>query len=154
MGAKTRATVFSMRPLLALGCAALAAGCFEIPNKRDALATAVRDYNDGVRWNKLDQAARFLPLEVRQRFVDRHVQLADELEIADYEIERVDLGPKNETAEVRVQVTWVAKARGIVEKTLVAEKWERKEGDWYMTREKRLSGAPLTYYEEDPKRRQ
>ena len=139
-----------MRPLLAV-CALLAAGCFELPTKKEALATAVRDYNEGVRWGKLDQAAKFLPIESRRRFVDRRAQLGEELEIADYEVERVDLGPNRETAEVRVQVTWVAKARGIVEKTMVAEKWERKQGDWYLTRELRVSGTPLTLFEEPPK---
>jgi hypothetical protein len=139
---------------ISLVCALVGlAACADFGDRREALANAVRDFNEGVRWNRLDQAAKFLPLESRRRFVDRHSQLKDELEIADYEVERVDLGPNRETADVRVSVSWVAKARGIVEKTVVGERWERKQGDWYMTRELRLSGTPLTYFEEDkPKR--
>src|SRR5258706_15030703 len=53
---------------------------------RDKITNAAREYNDGVRWGRYDIAVEHVAPDLRQRFVERHKELEDELEIADYEM--------------------------------------------------------------------
>ena len=51
-------------------------GCFaEGYSMKDRVTEAARLYNDGVRWNKVDQAVPYLPKDQRQPFVERMAAL-------------------------------------------------------------------------------
>src|SRR4051794_32529262 len=101
-----------------LALAALLAGCAgTLVPRRDELKLAVMEFNDGVRWDKPESSAAHLPLERRGPFAERASRLADELEVMDYDVQRIELDRDKDTAEVRVEISWSMKRRGIVERT-------------------------------------
>jgi hypothetical protein len=117
----------------------------------DRVTEATRDYNDGVRWDMLERAAGHLPQTARSRFYERHKNLEDDLEIADYEIVSLELDKsdkKMNRATCRVQYTWTLKNVGLVRKTTTEQKWEEQGSSWVMVAETRKKGSPLTLFDE------
>jgi hypothetical protein len=114
----------------------------------DQVTNAAREYNNDVRWGRYDQAAKHVPSTDRQRFVERHSSLEEELEIADYELVNIEVDKKKQTASARVDYSWSLKTRGIVEKTTTRQKWERRDMDWVLASEERVKGAPLVLFDE------
>src|SRR5262249_51451170 len=94
------------------------------------------------------QASKHLPGDVRQRFIDRHSSLEDELEIADYELASIEVDKKKQVATARVDYTWSLKTRGLVEKTTTKQHWERHDSDWLLASEERVKGTPLAFFAE------
>lgn len=117
----------------------------------DQVQTAAREYNEDVRWGRYDKAAKHLPSDVRQRFIDKHTNLEDELEIADFEMSGVEVDKKKKTATARIDYTWSLKREGILEKTTTKQKWERRDSDWVLASEERVKGAPLVLFDEPAK---
>jgi hypothetical protein len=118
---------------------------------RDRVTTAAREYNDGVRWGKYEQAALHVPKDKRDNFLERHKNFEDELEIADYELVAINIDKsdrKHEKITARVDYTWSLKRRGLVEKTTTEQVWEETDGEWLVAREERLKGAPLALFDE------
>lgn len=141
-------------PLVALRLAALGAalalpGCLGgILSDRDRLKTAIEEYNEGLRWGKVDQCAVHLPVERRQPFAEGFAALGDDLEVVEYEVQRLSWDRARNTADVRLSVSWSLKRRGLVERTVVEQHWEEVRTAWYVTRSKRLSGSPLPILED------
>ncbi len=134
-----------MRPF---ALALLLAGCAGGFSDRERLVDAVRDFNNGVRWGRGDVAGtRMVPEEVK-RFADREAALADEVEFADYDVTQIDFDQSHEKATVRVEVAWSAKRRGLLERTTVAQSWERRRGEWLLAKQTRVKGARLPLYDE------
>jgi hypothetical protein len=132
--------------LLSAGCVA-GAGY----SMRDRVTAAAREYNDGVRWQKWEQAAAHIAKDTRIKFLERHQAYEDELEIADYELVAIDLDKsdkKRDRATARVDYTWTLKRQGLLQKTSTLQRWEEKEGGWMMEREERLRGAALPLFDE------
>src|SRR4029078_800313 len=71
----------------------------------DQVATAAREYNEDVRWGRDDKAAKHVPTDIRQRFIDKHANLEEDLEIADFEMSGLELDKKKQTATTRVDYT-------------------------------------------------
>jgi hypothetical protein len=117
----------------------------------DQISTAAREYNEDVRWGRYDKAAKHVPVDTRQRFIDKHANLEEDLEIADFEMSGIEVDKKKQTATARIDYTWSLKTRGIVEKTTTKQKWEKKDSEWILASEERVKGAPLVLFEE-PKR--
>lgn len=117
----------------------------------DQVTNAAREYNNDVRWGRYDQAANHVAPAERQRFIDRHASLEDELEIDDYELTNIEVDKAKKTATARLEYTWSLKSRGIVEKTTTKQKWERRDGDWIVASETRVKGAPLVLFDEPKK---
>jgi hypothetical protein len=140
---------------MALGVASLA-GCIAGMGytTRDRVTAAAREYNEGVRWGRLEQAAAHLERARRAGFVDRHKALEDELEIADYELVSLELDKSDKKlprATARVEYTWSLKRRGLVEKTSTDQRWEERDGEWLLAAEVRVKGAPLSLFDEPPR---
>src|SRR5438105_3308090 len=99
-----------MRGLLvaALACS----GCFMMSNAyttREQVLTAAREYNEGIRWGKFEQAANRVPKGKRKQFFDKHKGLEEELDISDYELTQVDVDKsdkKHIKVSTRVDYTW------------------------------------------------
>jgi hypothetical protein len=119
-------------------------GCFGGISRRDELLIAVHEYADGIRWGKIEQSAIHLPVERRQAFAEKCGALEDELEVVDYEVQRVELDRATDAATVRVTVSWSLKRRGIIERTVVEQRWEQRGSAWVLTKQSRLRGSPLT----------
>lgn len=136
-----------MRPVLLASLACALAGCAGgMLSTRDELKLAIQDFNDGVRWGKVEQSAARLPIEGRAGFAERYAALEDDLEIMDYDVQRVDLDRAAERALVRVDMSWSLKRRGLVERTVVEQDW-RKKGGWMLVSARRLKGSPLPLLE-------
>ena len=118
---------------------------------KDKVTEAARDYNDGVRWGRYEQAGQHLAKDKRDAFVERHKALDDELEIADYEMTSIEVDKSDRKvtrAYAHLDYTWTLKRRGLVERTSTKQTWEEHDGDWVMTKEERVKGAPLTLFDE------
>lgn len=139
-----------MRPvLLALFATLVLPGCFaEGYSMKDRVTEAARRFNDGVRWNKVDQSVDYLPKEERQTFLERMAAFEDELEFADSEMTSLDVDKKHDKATTRMTYTWMLKRHGLMEKTATMQTWKEKQGKWQMVREVRLRGAPLPLWKE------
>ena len=121
---------------------------------RDRVTLAAREYNEGVRWGKLDQAGQYVRREERERFFDRHKRLEDELQFVDFEVTQLDVDKsdkKHDRATVRVEYTWTLRSTGLVEKTATLQKWEEDHGTWTIRSETRTKGSPLTLFAEPVK---
>jgi hypothetical protein len=110
---------------------------------RDRLKQALEEYNDGIRWGKVDSSCAHMPVAARKAFAERYAQLQNELEYMDYEVQRIEWDREKNTADVRVEMSWSLKRRGIVEKSVLAESWQEVRGGWLMTKVEVLSGSPL-----------
>jgi hypothetical protein len=117
----------------------------------DQVTIAAREYNQDVRWGRYDKAAKHVPVDTRQRFIDKHTNLEEDLEIDDFEMSGIEVDKTKKTATARVEYTWSLKTRGIVEKTTTKQKWERRDGEWVVASEERVKGTPLVLFDE-PKR--
>jgi hypothetical protein len=115
------------------------------------VTNAAREYNNDVRWGRYDQAADHIAKEQRDRFVERHTSLEEDLEIADFELVNIVVDKGKQTATARVDYTWTLKNRGIVEKTTTKQTWERHDSHWIMAQETRVKGAPLVLFDEPAK---
>jgi hypothetical protein len=107
------------------------------------LDTEVRAFGDGIRWQKLAEAAARIPLRERADFLAEREELGDDLRIADFEIERIDLHGDGHTASVKVQWTWMLDSRGIVHKTWTEQAWELHGKSWLMVSEERHRGEEM-----------
>jgi hypothetical protein len=138
-----------------LALALLSSGCMAGAgySLRDRITEAAREYNDGVRWGRLEQAALHVPSDRRERFITRHAQLEDDLEIADCEMVHLEIDGKKERGTARVEYIWSLKRRGLVEKTATEQTWVRKDGEWVVDAEVRVKGAPLVLFDEPKKPR-
>ncbi|MCU1276941.1 MAG: hypothetical protein JWM53_487 [bacterium] len=114
----------------------------------DQVTQAAREYNEDVRWGRFDKAAKHVPNDTRQRFIDKHANLEEDLEIADFELTNIEVDKKKQTATARIDYTWSLKTRGIVEKTTTKQKWERRDSEWVVAAEERIKGAPLVFFDE------
>ena len=114
----------------------------------DQVTIAAREYNQDVRWGRFDKAAKHVPTDVRQRFIDKHSNLEEELEIADFEMSGIEVDKTKKTATARIEYTWSLKRRGIVEKTTTKQKWERRDSEWVLASEERIKGSPLVFFDE------
>jgi hypothetical protein len=118
---------------------------------RDRVTEAAREYNDGVRWGRYEQAAKHVARDRRDAFVERHKALDEELEIADYELVSIDIDKSDRRqykVTARVDYTWSLKRRGLVEKTTTQQLWQESDGEWVLAREERLKGSPLSLFDE------
>jgi hypothetical protein len=138
--------------MAAVALAALAsAGCMlgDGYSARDRVTNAARDYNDGVRWGRYDRAVQHVTPERRQRFIERHKGLEDELEFDDCEVVDLDVDTKNKTrATAHVEYVWTLKREGLLRKTATEQVWVEKGGRWVVDSETRTKGSPLSLFDE------
>jgi hypothetical protein len=118
------------------GCGALA------PKPAENLTDSVRNYNDGVRWERFAVAAIHVPPKQRAQFVDECDERANDLKITDYEVVKVDRKTSDE-ARVQVKLSWYKNSEGTLHETHALQTWERKGRDWLIVDEARLRGPEM-----------
>ena len=131
-----------MRATLLLVVVALGAcGAPQIRGEND-LSESIRQFNDGVRWERFSAAASSLPPPQRSQFVDDMDQRASDLKITDYEVLRVDPhGPQE--ARVQIKLSWYKASEGTLRETHAMQTWELHGKNWWMVDETRLRGAEM-----------
>ena len=128
---------------LSLLVCSMSTGCGPRVPQRDAMMSAVRGFNENVRWRRFPEAASRIPRPQRDPFLDERETLEDDLRIDEYEIKRVKLGDKKRTARVQIRYTWHRDSKGLVHKTTATQQWERRSGRWYMAQERRVRGKSM-----------
>jgi hypothetical protein len=129
-----RATLISVLVLLACGG----------PQARGEadLSESIRQFNEGVRWERFSAAATSIPPPQRSHFVDEMDQRASDLKITDYEI--VNVAPRGDReARVQIKLSWYRASEGTVHETHAIQTWERHGKSWLMVDETRLRGAEM-----------
>lgn len=126
-------------PALAI---ALMVGCVR-PQRVQPLDEAIRTYNDGVRWMRLELAASQVPATERDRFLDERDQLGEDLRISDYEVIRVRHDQTGRRARVQLKFTWHLDSRGVVHQTHTVQSWQRSGHQWILVGERHFRGEPM-----------
>jgi hypothetical protein len=131
-----RAALITVVLLRLLGC-----GAPQLRSEND-LSESIRQYNDGIRWERFAVAATSIPPPQRSQFVDEMDQRAGDLKITDYDVVRVD--PRGEReAHVQIKMSWYKASEGTVRETHALQTWERHGKIWLMVDESRLRGAEM-----------
>lgn len=122
--------------ILLLGC-----GAPQVRPEND-LSESIRQFNEGVRWERFSVAASSIPPPHRSQFVDDMDQRASDLKITDYEVVKVDPRGLRE-AHVQIKLSWYKASEGTVHETHAVQTWERHGKVWWMVDEARLRGAEM-----------
>jgi hypothetical protein len=141
------------RPALTvLGGAALLLACATPAKHTENLVDTSYRYQEGLRWQRFDDAAVFVPPEEREDFLDERDQLAEDLRIDDYEVTRVKLRRQQSEAIVQVKYTWHLDSVGVVHETTTEQAWQRKGVRWVIVSEVRKHGPAMPGVAEPPKK--
>lgn len=120
----------------------LACGAPQVRSEHD-LSESIRQFNEGIRWERFAAAATSIPPPQRSQFVDEMDQRASDLKITDYEIVNVAPRGSNE-AHVQIKLSWYKASEGTVHETHAIQTWERHGKVWLMVDETRLRGAEMS----------
>lgn len=101
---------------------------------------AVLDFNEDLRWQRVDTATGFVAPSYRQRFGQAHRGWGDGLVIVDSEVQRINLGDKRDKGESTVTFSWHGKSGMVLRQTTIAQRWKKKGRDFQLIEEKVLSG--------------
>ncbi len=143
-GQRPAGHVRALALLIALAGIALAGpGCAATQRKAEPLDYSVRAYNDGVRWQRFDEAATRLPPDRRDDFLDQRDQLHEDLRVSDYEIIRVRHHSKGRQARVQIKYTWYLESNGKVHETHSVQTWHQGDTVWILRGERFLRGEPM-----------
>ncbi len=116
--------------------------CGAASHPTEPLGDAVRQYNDGVRWERFANAAIHLPPKERATFVDEADERAKDLKITDYDVVKIE--PRGEReAKVQVKMSWYKESEGTVHETHAIQTWEREGKAWLLVQETRLRGPEM-----------
>lgn len=116
-------------------------GCYTPSQSRqDGLVRIAHEYNDGLRWRRTAQIAPHLPPEDAAAFLARLDNLGDDFEMADYEVTAITFVDAGNGAEVTVDFTWYNQARSLVRHTVVAQRWDYRDGQWLCVKQVRARG--------------
>jgi hypothetical protein len=129
-----------MRTVL-LAIVLVACGAPQVRTEED-LSDSIRQFNEGVRWERFAVAASSIPPPQRSQFVDDMDERATDLKITDYEVVRVDPRGRSE-ASVHVKLSWYKASEGTVHETHALQTWERHGKAWWMVDESRMRGAEM-----------
>lgn len=117
------------------------AGCASA-KQGDTLADSVRQYNDGVRWERFAVAAVHVPPKERASFLDEADERAHDVKITEYDIVGID--PKGDReATVQIKMSWYRDSEGTLRETQALQHWEKHGKTWWMVDETRLKGHEM-----------
>ena len=119
------------------------------PSAGDTLGESVRSYNEGVRWQRYDNAAVHVPAAERAQFIDDADERAKDIKITDYEIVRVTQ-KSDRVAEVSVKLSWYRDSEGTLRETQAMQTWERHGKTWLVIDETRTRGTEMPGLREPP----
>jgi hypothetical protein len=136
-----RKDIMRAHPIMALLVLVAACGAPLLRSEND-LSESIRQFNDGVRWERFALAASSIPPPQRSQFVDTMDERAGDLKITDYEVVNVDARGAR-AARVQIKLSWYKASEGTVHETHAIQTWERHGKVWWMVDEARLRGAEM-----------
>lgn len=119
--------IFVLSPL---GCAG---------NKRESLSEALRVFNAGVRWQRVDWSIGYVPKEKKPQYLARRAKRSG-IKVTAYDLQSVQVDGKRAKAFVRIQ--WYSQAHLRVMVTVVEQEWHFGDKGWQVVEEHRVSGEP------------
>ena len=118
-------------------------GCAPRVPPREDLMTRVRQYTEGLRWRRYEDAAMLLAAVNRESFLEERDDLDEDLRIDATDIIRVRVGGKGDKAEVRIRYGWYLNSEGLVKKTTALQEWEKRSDRWVLVTEVLHKGEPM-----------
>ena len=122
----------------------IATGCAGAYSMEDRLDLRVDQFNDTVRWGRYFTAANFVHADIREEWLADHRGWDRDVRIAEYEV--IDSTPDLEASNtyvVRVVISWYRMSEGMVQTTMLAQRWRREERTWQLVSEEVEEGTPL-----------
>lgn len=117
------------------------AGCASA-KQGDTLVDSVRQYNDGIRWERFAVAAVHVPPKERSVFLDEADERAHDVKITEYDV--VGIEPKGDReAAVQIKMSWYRDSEGTLRETQAMQHWEKHGKTWWMVDETRLKGHEM-----------
>jgi hypothetical protein len=121
--------------IVAAACLVVMAACASQQKKTESLLEQSQRYQEGLRWQRFEDAASHVPPSQREAFLDEHDELSEDLRIDDYEVIRVKFKKDHEEARVQVKYTWHLDSEGVVKETVTDQRWERHGVNWWLADE-------------------
>jgi hypothetical protein len=116
-------------------------GCGGVQARREELGRALSAYHEFMRWKRFDQAAMFHPPELQSAFVARYAAVEDDLHIESMEMRSIAFAPEVEGQPPAAEIVVVAQAyllpSTVLEKIVLQQRWENREGRWVMVQSSR-----------------
>ena len=119
------------------------------PKAGETLGESVRNYNEGIRWQRYENAAIHVPAAERAQFVDDADERSKDVKITDYEIVKVEQ-KTDRVALVQVKVSWYRDSEGTLRETQARQTWERHGKTWLVIDETRVRGTEMPGLREPP----
>jgi len=128
--------------LLLVGCAQAQ----QSPGEK--LKQSVLSFHTDLRWQRFDSAAGFVPATQRGDFLSYYEGSRKDLKITEFEVVRVEIPPKKNTAHVVVMIQWHRLPSTTIKTSWLQETWTylEKRGMWVVTDQ--------TVHDEDPAQHQ
>ncbi|MBI5501348.1 MAG: hypothetical protein HY907_13970 [Deltaproteobacteria bacterium] len=115
--------------LVALALPACAGGY----DTQTALRNAVDEFHDGFRWNAMGSMLPHIRPEDQDAFAAEHQASMEDVQIADYEVDRLVIADGNEEADVWVSFSWFRVTEMVVHEVTVREHWAADGSTWNRT---------------------
>lgn len=110
---------------------------------RETLGDSLQRYHEGVRWSRADYILDYIPLEKRDLYTARFTDLG-EMRITTIDVQSVKNDtPVSSTAIVRFE--WYLMRQAKVETSIVSQRWEKKNSQWWLVDERLIRGAPFLW---------
>lgn len=108
-------------------------------NKRESLGEALRVFNDGVRWQRVDWSIGYVPKKKQPQYLARRAKRAG-IRVTGYTLQSVQV--EGSKAKAFVQIQWYSETRLRVLVTVVEQDWRFGENGWQVVEEHRIGGEP------------
>ncbi len=104
------------------------------------LKDAVIQFNEGIRWGRLQEVMPRVSPENAEHFMKMHEKFGSEIQLTDYELINSTYNNENKTAKVTVRISWYRQNEMELCNTILLQEWELKGADWMMMTETYQSG--------------
>lgn len=135
----------------------LLAACGRLRSNPDVLPRAVNAYNTFLRWKKYDSATAFRTPEDRADFAARYLAAEEDLSVDSIEVRSINVLEVAEGEPPTAEVVVVAHAyllpSTVLEKIIMKQRWEQREGNWLLIESDRELVPPLDEPSTPPKDR-
>lgn len=131
----SRSLVCAALPLLAAACAS---------GHRTALIEAMQEYNDGIRWQRLEEASSYVTAAQRNAFAARLEQLQD-VRVTDYQVTAVKVSGDSK-AYALVRIDWYSVRNLQLHQTVVQQTWDRKGDRWEVADQRWVRGKSFPLF--------
>jgi hypothetical protein len=120
------------------------AGCMLIDHvaPQNRLADQVHQFNDEVRWGRIDLAARRVDPAHRSHFLARHRAWGRDIRVADADVTNLELGLPEGRAASLVTYSWIDERTMTLRATSVRQIWRGEGEGFVLVGEEIVGGEP------------